>query len=291
MKKATVFYFLSIILFVFLNDVLAANLPYINKSKIRVSVKPGEQDYGDIMVENPNPDAKTMRLYLEDWYYTSAGDGTKSFAPANTLTRSSSSWITFSPAEFTIPPFGKQRISYAVKAPPDAEGGYYAALFFESIVGEAGDTEKSTAVLNLTVRIATLFYIDVQGTLKKTARIDNLTVTRENTNDKKLAIELDFLNTGNVDITAGGTFHIMDNDGIIYARGEFSKVYTFPQDKSRLVAKWHDLLPKGKYDLVLTLDLGKAQEELGLGRGPVFTKEVDLEIGPGGEVIKVGELR
>ena len=94
-----------------------------------------------------------------------------------------------------------------------------------------------------------------------------------------------------MDITAGGTFNIIDNKGMVYARGEFEKVYTFPKDKGKLIAKWKEPLPQGYYDLVLTLDLGKAEEELGLGRGPVYTKEADLKIGSGGKITKVGEIR
>ncbi|MCX5701785.1 MAG: hypothetical protein NTW64_02245, partial [Candidatus Omnitrophica bacterium] len=69
-----------------------------------------------------------------------------------------------------------------------------------------------------------------------------------------------------------------------------NNVYTFPQDEAKLTTTWKEPLPEGAYDLVLTLDIGKALEEAGLGRGPVITKEAEIEIGKKGEVVRVGRL-
>jgi hypothetical protein len=82
----------------------------------------------------------------------------------------------------------------------------------------------------------------------------------------------------------------MDKAGLIYARGEFNEIYTFPQDAAKLKAAWKEAIPQGSYDLVLTLNLGKGLEEKNFGRGPVLTKETELSIGADGEVLSVGEL-
>jgi hypothetical protein len=102
---------------------------------------------------------------------------------------------------------------------------------------------------------------------------------------------LDFKNTGNTDITCFGTFHIIDKQGMVYARGEFNSVYTLAGNSAKLIAAWKDPIPKGKYDLIFTFDLGKAQEEAGLGRGPVITKEASMEMGEKGQILKVGRLK
>ncbi|MCM8795778.1 MAG: hypothetical protein NC928_03745 [Candidatus Omnitrophica bacterium] len=265
--------------------------PSISKSKIRLSIPAGKSNYGEIIVENPTDKYVSLRLYLEDWYYLPTADGSKKFVPINTTPFSCASWINFSPAEFTLPPFGRQRVSYVVKVPSYAQGGYYAALFFETAVGKPADTEGGLGVgISLALRVATLFYIEVEGTIKKAVSLENL-LLKSKPKDKILEISLDFKNTGNVDITAGGSYHIMDKEGVIYVRGEFNDVYTFPADSAKFTATWKEPIPKGKYDLVLTIDIGKAQEELGLGRGPVITKEAEIEIGENGEVLRVGELR
>lgn len=266
----------------------AIELPSISKAKIRLSITPGKSSYGEIILENPSSEKRPMRVYLEDWYYLPVADGSKEFVPANTTPLSCASWITFSPAEFTLAPFGRQRVNYLVKVPPQTKGGYYTVLFFETALGEVEAREEGVgAGINLAVRIAALFYIEVEGTINRTAVIENLTLKK----DKGLLVRLDFRNTGNIDITAGGSFHIMDKDGLIYARGEFNDVYTFPGDIAKLTANWKEPLSRGKYDLVLTLNIGKALEEAGMGRGLVTVKETSIEIGKEGEVVRVGQLK
>jgi hypothetical protein len=232
-----------------------------------------------------------MRVYLSDWDYLPPADGTKEFLPISSTPLSSAAWISFSPAEFTLPPFSKQKIDYSVKVPTGASGGYYAALFFESIFAKAQPAKEGMqAGMNLVIRIATLFYVDVEGTVKRTALIDNL-LFKKDAQNAQYSILLDFRNTGNVDISAGGTFHIMDDKGMVIARGELNDVHTFPAAGAKLAATLKDSLPEGKYDLVFTIDLGKALEEANMGRGPVITKEAEISIGENGKILNIGQLK
>jgi len=289
--KKKIFIFTSFFILGLLSFTWAIELPYIDKSKIRLSIAPGQTEYADIVVENPTPEPRHLRLYLEDWRYAAAGEGTKEFAPANTMPLSCASWINFSPADFTIPAFGRQKVNYAVKVPADATGGHYAALFFEGRLGEPEAVEEGvTAGINLAVRIASLFYVEAKGAVKRTAVLEDLKLKRDKTSGL-LSVEANIRNTGNVDITASGSFHIMDSKGLIFARGEFNKAYTFPGDSAKLRATWKEPIPQGKYILVLTIDIGKALEEAGMGRGPITVKEAQIEIGSDGEVISVGSLK
>lgn len=278
----------------FTHNCWAINLPYLDKAKIRLFIAPDSQEYGEIVLKNPSPEPRTMRLYLEDWYYTPGGDGSKTFVAAGTTSRSCASWISFSPAEFTIPANGQQRVSYTLKLPQNAalEGGYYAVLFFESAVGQVVQQEEG-AGLNLVIRVGALFYVEVKGTIKRTAAIENFTLRKESS-PSRLFVEADVRNSGNVDITAGGTFHIIDEKGMVYARSEFNTVQTFPGDSGKLSGSWNTgehPIANGTYDIVLTIDLGKALTEAGLGRGPVVTKEARIEIGDNGEILKIGVLK
>lgn len=296
--KGLKFYFQKIILLsifficVFINSARALELPYINKSKIRLSIPCTEAKYGEIIVENSTSETRKINIYLGDWRYLAAADGSKEFPPVNTTPLSGASWISFSPSEITLPPFSKKQVSYAVKVPKDAkEGGRYAALFFESNFGkfESGQKEMGAA-LGVVIRIATLFYIEVEGTVNRSASIENLTL-KEETKPEERTFQLDFKNTGNVDITASGTCHIIDEQGMVYARGKFNDVYSFPGDTAKLTAVALGAVPKGVYDAVFTIDLGKALEEVGLGQGPVVTKEAKVEFAENGRVIRLGELK
>lgn len=291
-KKAIIL--ISLFILSLSSFVLAIDLPYMNIAKIRLSIPTGGQDSGEIILTNPGPTPRTMRVYLEDWYYVADWDGTKAFAPASTTSHSCASWISFSPKEFTISPYGKQRINYTVKAPQKSEGGYYAVLFFETVVagGPAATDKEIGAGMNINVRIGSIFYVEIQNTVKRTALIDNLNL-RKDPSDERLYLSADFRNTGNVDITAGGTFHIIDKRGKVYARGDLNDLYTLGGDSAQFTASWDiskETLPSGIYDLVLTINLGKALEEAGMGRGPIITQEAQIEIGSNGEVVRRGNL-
>lgn len=288
-KKILSSFFILFLCVIVTRTAESVTLPSLNKSKIRHTISPGKSEFGEIVVDNQTSETRAMRVYLSDWQYLPSGDGTKEFLPVNTTPRSCSSWITFSPSEFTLKPFSRQKVNYEIKVPQGAKSGHYSALFFESMFGRAETVQgQMSAGMNLAVRIAVLFYVEPSGTTQRIAEISNLTVQKEG---GRLSISADFQNTGTVDITAGGTCDIIDKKGMVYSRGAFNTVYTFPGSTVRVNALLNSPVPPGSYDMVLTFDLGKALEEYNLGRGPVMTKEAALVINDRRGVASVGKLR
>lgn len=265
----------------------AQEIVQIEPAKTRLIITPGNSQAGTINIYNHSREPKNVRVYLEDWVYLPACDGTKDFKPAGTASLSAASWISFVPSEFTIPAFAKKILNYTVRVPAQAKGGHYAVLFFENYLGEQKPIPEGVSV-NLAVRIAALFYIEPKGTIERQARIDGLKITES---QDKFYISVNFTNIGNVDITTKANFFIIDEKGMAYARGEFNEVYTLPGDSATLSSSWKEVIPKGKYDLILTVDIGRVLKEAGLGEVPAITKEAKIEIGDNGEVIRVGELR
>ncbi len=258
------------------------------EGKIRLSVAPGSTKSGVIHLKNTSSEPLAVRAYLDDWYYLPVADGSKEFKPAGIMPLSCASWISFNPAEFTIPAFGSQVVNYVVKVPKDVVGGHYAVLFFESVL--TNPMQQEGVGVAVAVRLGSLFYIEPEGTIKRDVTISQLSLERVNEN-APLIVKLDFKNSGNVDITASGTFDLIDKTGLVYARGKFGQAYTFPNDTATLKGEWKESIAAGTYDLVITLDLGKALEEAGMGRGPVVVKEANVEIGPSGQVLSVGALK
>lgn len=277
-------FFALFLLFSIQGKASAVELPSINKSKIRLSIPPGRTGYGEIIVENTTPEPRQMRVYLEGWRYLPAADGTKEFSPAEINTSSAVPWIRFSPSEFTLAPFSRQKVNYSVNVPEGASGGHYAAMFFESLFGRMEEAQKEfSAGMNIVIRVATLFYIEPEGTITRKALIDNLKVAPAGQGASR--IEMDFKNTGNVDITCGGTFAVMDKAGMVYARGEFNDVYTFPGDAAGLSAACRERISKGIYDLILTFDLGKALETDKFSRPAPVTRESGIEVLDDGRIV------
>ncbi|MCM8789712.1 MAG: hypothetical protein NC916_01635 [Candidatus Omnitrophica bacterium] len=286
--KRCFFIIFIFVLFLF-NQALALDLN-ITEGKVRLSIKPGEAKSGVINIRNSSSDSIPIKAYLEDWYYLPQADGTKEFKPAGTTEISCAPWITFSPAEFIIPAFGKQVVNYTVRVPQDATGGHYAVLFFESQLAQQSEPQEGVG-LGVAVRMGSLFYVEAEGTIKREAALYNLSVERASGN-LPLTVSLSLTNIGNVDITADGTFHLIDKSGMVFARGNFNEVYTLPNDKGLLKGDWQEEVPAGIYDLVLTIDLEKALEQVGMPKtGATLVKEAEVEIGHSGEVKSFSSLR
>ena len=224
----------------------------INNPKVQLSIAPGESKSGQIAIENPTEEGLQIRCYLEDWFYTPEGDGSKDFCPPSTTPLSCASWISFSPAEFMLNPYGRQVVNYRVNVPAEASGGHYAVLFFETAIGEGRD-EQGLTVLILG-RLGSLFYVDVEGAINKQARLTNIAVKEGKEGFKVTAL---FKNTGNVYIACSGNFNLIDRNGVVFARGQFNDTYTFPETEVSLQAIWEKDIKPGIYDLIITLDLGK----------------------------------
>jgi len=248
----------------------------IDQPKIRLNMPPGWSDGGIIKVENRDSEPLKVRAYLSDWEY-SEQDGSKNFLPPGTTSRSCAEWIKFYPSDFTISPGGTQKVNYVVGIPKDGVGGHYAVLFFEVELGYARDEEQQIDV-KLYNRIASLFYIEPEGTIIKEAKLENFTISES---EGKVNLEVEFLNVGNVDITATGSFDIIAEDGFVLTRGKVRDIYTFPGERAKLYAKGLSAgFSKGKYSVIITLDL----------EGDLLVGEWEISVSDAGEIVKIKRI-
>jgi len=291
-KKAVILSFFSIICLGVFNQAQAIDMPRIDKSKIRLWLKPGQAESGEIILENITDEAMSIRAYPQDWFYSS-GDGSKEFVPSGATSRSCASWVSFSPTDFILAAFSRQKVRYNVKVPAEAgSGGYYSVLFFENMIGKVPELDFKQAVgLNLTVRFATLFYIEVGGgAIERKGELENFQMKKAGLY-APLLISGVFKNTGNVDVIASGVFAIMDKVGRVRGRGKISDLYALPGDNAKLKGIWRESLPAGNYTFVLTLDLGQAGHKSVFEKGPFLIKEIELEIAEDGSLSGIEELK
>ena len=228
----------------------------ISAPKVQLELAPGETYSGEITAENPADEEVKAKIYLEDWAYKEGGTGEKNFLPPGTTPLSAAKWITFAPAEDVIKPFGRVVARYTVTVPKDAKGGYYAVLFFETVLGSIKDDEGVNVMV--AGRIGSLFYVTVKGNSERSGDITSVEIPPFEGN-KPLQIHTAFHNTGDLDITLGGNFLIMSDEGKILGRGDVSKIYTFPGESATGKTEWVGRLPAGKYSVLLTYDLGKGK--------------------------------
>jgi hypothetical protein len=291
LRKAGRFLFfvsaLAILLLLPKSCLYASKIIHLDQAKIRVKIPAGQTAIGRIEIKNPSDEIKKVRVYAHDWEYSSEL-GEKDFFPAGTKKLSCARWLSFVPAEFSLNPSAKEYLQYTIRVPQNAKGGYYAILFFESLLGETKESPEAMAVVPVAVRVGCLLAVEVEGTIERSAQVENLSVLKEPEGYK---IEADFTNMGNADITVAGNFSVVDKLGMVFARGEFANRYTLPEDKVKLSSNWKGKLTKGRYDVIMTLDLGKSLEELGMGRGPLKVLETEMEVDETGKVVSLGQLR
>ena len=228
----------------------------ISTPKIELELAPGETYSGEIIAENPTDEDIKTKIYIEDWIYSPGGTGEKKFSPVASTPLSASKWITFSPTEDAIKPFGRITARYTIVVPKDAHGAYYSVLFFETVLGAATDEEGVNVLV--AGRIGALFFIRIKGAMDRKGEIKSVEIQAPEGN-KPMEVMTTFQNAGNVDITLGGNFLIMDASGKIQGRGDLNKLYTFPGSTETGKTQWVGRLSKGSYQVLLTYDLGKGK--------------------------------
>jgi len=236
-----------------------------------VNIAPGWSDGDVIRIENRAHESVYIRVYAEDWEYEGI-DGAKKFFPPGGSRFSGAEWIKFFPSSFTLPAQSSQEVNYVVSVPADAQGGRYSVLFFEVKAGKQKDQE-SGAFVDVFYRLGSLFYIEPEGAVNRSARIEDLVVEAD-TLAKTMEVRTTIVNTGNANIGAVNTFDVIDENGFVFTRGKSDDIYLLPDDKgvAKGEAVFADLRP-GTYDLILTTDLAT---------GEVFVTEASIEIGPSG---------
>ncbi len=228
----------------------------IEEGKVNLTVDPGQTIVNSLLVHNTSAEAFHVKVYWQDFKYKEPYDGKKDFLPSGSAPDSMAGWITFSPQEFDLPAYSKQKVTYTLKVPGEVKGGHYGVLFFEK-----GSLEKDKRTgVRVVTRVGCLFFTEARDR-NKGGKIEALSL-------QGAALTGVFRNAGDVIVLAQGIYYIMDKEGMVIDRGELSRFYLPPAAKADFKLELPENLASGKYTLVLTFDL----EE-----GDTLVKEVDLE--------------
>jgi hypothetical protein len=224
----------------------------LNRPVVQETVEPGQRITGQIEVENQGSEPLDLDVYVEDWEYLEGGSGDKDFLPPGTSPWSASNWIHYFPNRLSVPPRGKAAVEYTVTVPPEASGGHYAVMFFESFL--ASGEAKEGVTVQYTGRLGSLFEIDTPP-VRRTGEITGIEVSPVDP-ARPLVLRYTFRNTGNVVIRPKAYYNILDINGRYLGRGEFEPLYTSPGRSGAVSTEWTGSLPPGTHTLLLTVDLG-----------------------------------
>ena len=250
--------FLSLIItFVFTSSLEAISLR-VDKTRIRVKIKPGEVYTGTINVDNPQSSPITVKAYLQDFLYVEPFHGEKKFFPAGSTSTSCSSIFQFTPKEFIIPAFARRKINFTVKMPLESQGGYYGVLFIETT---AGKVKQAQTIVNVSAKIGVLLLLESANS-KRVFEIKNIYPT------SSLLIKGEVYNRGDVVLKIDAPYYVLNSQGVVKLRGNIKTIYLPPQQQAYFKIPISPTLPSDTYTLVLTF------EEEG---GEIKVKEINFK--------------
>ncbi len=243
----------------------------ISPPSFHAGVKPGESNSGTITVYNKSDGDIGILVYTQDWIYNP--DGSKTFLAAGTTELSCAKWIRLFPKKFKLAAGEQMAVQYTVTLPEDAQGGYYAVIFFESVPADVAERDEGM-MIRFSGRLGTIVYLETEGRSTKKASVSAFSVTPPESN-KPLEMKLSLKNEGNVYIGAEGTLNIIDAEGNVFGKETFGPVNTLPGESRETAVQWLGELEEGTYYAIATLDIGTDEP---------LVKEAEIAITSGGAI-------
>ena len=174
--------------------------------RVDLNVVPGENRTGVITVDNKGSEKVRVLCYITDIDMDKFGN--LLFPEGGTLSQSCEPWLLVNPEDFTLSQGTNQRVRYTLKVPDNAAGTFLASIFFQS----KPEGKSQTTGSQLTVRVGTIFVINVIGTGFKSGELTALSMN--NIGKENIAqVELGFKNKGNLLVRPKGTVEIKNEAG------------------------------------------------------------------------------
>jgi len=217
----------------------------VEPARVEVSVPAGARRGQTLRVRNRKSEAPIhLKVYVSDVIYLA--DGTHEFPPAGSTEWSCAKWIQVVPSELEIPPEAARDVRVSVAAPPDAAGGHYAIVFFET--GPSFEGEG----IGVNFRVGALVEAVVPKTERYEARLLKLAF------DPATGIQAEVFNDGNLLIRPKGKIKVYDIGGRKVRELEFnaSRLGILPKALRAISTKLVEPLSRGTYRVKAEIDYG-----------------------------------
>jgi hypothetical protein len=219
--------------------------------KVEYSGMPGETLKGQVSVYNPSDEAKYIYLNKSGFTYN---DGSEEIVYTDTSEDSLKEWIIFPDEPVYIAPKQKTVVPYEIAIPEEAESkGYYGAIFIES--GSVSDAveDSSTISAKLSIRLAHLVLLEVEGSLFEDVSLKDIVVSQEH--DDSFDLQLIMYNDGNVHGFPEGSVEFYNQNGALIHTMDVNpeKDEVMPKHKKTFTAPCpFSILPKGTYYVIFS---------------------------------------
>ena len=248
----------------------------ISPSVIRMMGKPGQSQNATIRVMNNGPSPTQVMVEASDVGNSvdEKGKLARQFIPAGTLPFSCAKWVLLRESDFKLQPNEFRDTTFVLSPPADTMGGFSCVVFFRGIPfvenPKGGDEVQTQTTVQIQPRLGAMVFYEIQGTVKRSAELLDLK-SEPPSATTPLKIRYNFKNTGNTDVLISGTFYILDANKALTAKGDLKTMRMFPGEKGADETEWTSSLAPGKYQLVVTFELGPDARE-------VIVKELEFSV-------------
>jgi hypothetical protein len=239
----------------------------LGPSSIRLQGGAGQTQSATVRVWNNGSTPITVVHELSDVANQVGQDGNlvRTFLPPGSVPASCAKWISVQDQEFVLGPGDYRDVTFLISPPADVSGSKAGVIFFRGIPvlpDKTIEADKPTTTVQVQPRLGVLVFYEAQGTIQRTGKLQNLFYESPvPAAGQPLKIIYEFENTGNADILLSGTFYILDQNKALVAKGDLTPIRTFPGDKGSAQTVWSESIAPGKYQLVVTLELGPDAQE------------------------------
>lgn len=245
-------------------------LPFITEAGIGVTgglnrernVEIGKTYTGAIIVKNPAKEPQEVKVYQTDWLFFC--DGKSIYGKPGEDVRSNAKWITFSPAQLTIPSEGTAIINYTITVPnitiPDDKpliGTYWSSMMIEGSgssleTAPTGENKVSASVIQ-NIRYNVRIVTHISGTGSRALKFLNTDLIRQS---EKRILQVDVENIGEKMLWSRLWLELYNKEGANMGRFEGKTAYSFPGTSIRFGIDLSEV-PEGEYQALIVADCGK----------------------------------
>ena len=248
----------------------------IAPSVVRMTGKPGQAQNATVRVLNNGAGPTQVVTEVSDVgnRVDEQGRLVREFPPAGTLPYSCAKWTLLRENQFALQPTEFKDVTFVISPPSDSVGGSACVVFFRGIpltdIEKSGDSSQPRATIQIQPRLGAMVFYEIEGTVKRTAQLLKLTSEAPTAKDP-LRLHYAFKNTGNSDVLLSWTFYILDANKTLMAKGDLKSIRMFPGDEGLGETEWPSTLGPGKYQLVVSFELGPEARE-------VIVKELEFSV-------------
>ena len=238
-----------ILLFCGFNSI--GNIVVLNGLTHENNAIPGETYRTQIEIHNMSDEAKSVKIYSKDYFYSHTGE-TRHDAPG-TMDRSNANWITYQPELLNLGPDEKALVNIEVQVPENKalSGSYWSVIMVEGIV-----PPDTTNTVGVSIRTAIRYAVQVITTVGSEGVRDLTFQGLElSKNEDESMIGVVVQNSGEVLLKPEVSLELFDEEGNSVAIFKADKRKTLPGTSIKITIQLEGIKP-GVYNGVLVADCG-----------------------------------